>query len=264
MTGWLLLVAGALGQEPATVGDTIWVETIARVPARMIVRPQVWELGDLGQTLGAAQVHFSADSVRIRYPVVIWHPGDHLVQVPGPIVVTPEGHSDTLPPVSTRIRVLSVLPVDSSRETLAPRPAAQPVAQASRSLLPVLVLEAMAIGVALIAYLSWKRRSDRRRAGVPEPVASPLDMTRFLERWARTGERRTALDGWARQLEEAGDGRDAAETAAWLEAAERAGFQSREDVAELERLLATVPARNPPAPVTRSSAVAVPRDGERR
>ena len=80
------LVLG-LFQGPPTVGDTVWLSTRVPLAPRQILRPQTWDLGDLGQVLGAPVVELGPDSATVSYPVSFWYPGGHAVSIPGPIVV---------------------------------------------------------------------------------------------------------------------------------------------------------------------------------
>lgn len=239
----LLLALGA--QRPITVGDTVWAAVTVAVPSRMIVRPQAWDLGDAGQVLGPPEVIVTGDSATVRYPVALWYPGRHSLRIPGPIVVSPEGQSDTLPARAVAVEVTSVLPRDTSRLALEPEPAATPLAQTSPSLLPLAVLGALAGAVYGLALLAARAARRRRQRALPPPARIPVDFEATLRRWAELGELRAAVDGWAHviaaEAHEAGRAPDP-RVAAWLEAAERAGFRSDRDSAELERLLATLPA----------------------
>jgi len=105
-----LLVVAAVAQEPIpTVGDTLWLETRVPLAPRQILRPQAWDLGEIGQVLGPPVVELTADSAVVRYPVAFWFPGRHPVTIPGPIVVNPEGRSDTLSGRRLAVEVASVL-----------------------------------------------------------------------------------------------------------------------------------------------------------
>lgn len=239
----LALAFAPAAQRPPTVGDTTWATLAFRVPNRMIIRPQSWDLGDLGQVLGPPEVVFVGESATVRYPLVLWYPGTHTLDLPGPIVVSPEGRSDTLPSGRVVLEIASVLPSDSNRAGLAPAPAEGTLPQGSRSLLPLatgLLVGAAVYGLSRLAVRAVRRR--RERTGGP-PVRPSLDLPPLLRRWAALGELRAAIDGWARLVQERG--RSAAglppRAAAWVEAADRAGFRGDSDVAELERLLATVP-----------------------
>lgn len=242
MIAVLLALAGAPIQRPPTIGDTVWVGATSPAPARMIVRPQTWDLGDLGQVLGPPDVAYNGDSVTVRYPVVFWYPGDHEVRVPGPILVSPEGASDTLPARPVMVRIGSVLPPDTAPARLEPRPAARTVAQSRRSALPVIVLLLVAgLGVGLIALL-WRARLRRRHAAVPAPAIAPIPARELLDRWTGAGELKAALDGWSHLVETAAARLDDPATreriAAWVAAADRAGFANQPSRRDLERLIA--------------------------
>jgi len=224
---------------PVRVGDTVWVETTIPLPGRMIVRPQPWDLGDLGQVLGPPEVILSQDSARIRYPLAIWYPGRQEVTMPGPIVVAPEGSSDTLAARTFRIDVTSVLPEGKDKDAVAPRPSSDPVAQSGRSPLALVVFETVVGLTALVGWLLIRRGRLRRRSLAPPPAepAQPADV--WLERWAKAGELKAAVDGWAHRLEpDAGR----PEVAAWLQRAELAGFRPDAARQDLEALLDRIPA----------------------
>ncbi len=117
----LLLAAQAL---PPTVGDTIWLERALGQVGEALVRPQPWSLGELGRQLGPAEVRRTGLGVVVRYPVALWYPGEHRVTMPGPVLISRAGRSDTLAPSQHVVRVTSVLPCGRSRE--APAPALRP------------------------------------------------------------------------------------------------------------------------------------------
>lgn len=239
----LALAFTPTAQRPATVGDTAWAAITFRVPNRMMVRPQSWDLGDLGQVLGPPEVVFVGESATVRYPLVLWYPGTHALDLPGPIVVSPEGRSDTLPSGRVVLEVASVLPSDSNRAGLAPAPPEGILPQGRRSLLPLAAALLVAGAAYALSQLTARAVRRRRLRASGPPAGSSLDLPALLRRWAAVGELRAAIDGWARQIRECG--RSAAglspRAAAWVEAADRAGFRGDSDVAELERLLATVP-----------------------
>ena len=229
-----------LAQAPATVGDTVWVETAIALPSRMIVRPQPWDLGDLGLVLGPPEVELRVDSASIRYPLALWFPGEHVLRIPGPIVVSPEGKSDTLPTRSVTVRIASVLPPDSSKASLSPEPAADLVEQAAPSLLAVIVLELLVGAAAGVLVVAWRRRARRRREAVATPALAPLaTLAGTLNGWREAGELRAAVDGWAHRIESwHPDPADRPEElAAWLRRAEEAGFTHHGAAEELDALL---------------------------
>jgi hypothetical protein len=201
----LLLLQGGT----VTVGDTVWIERAVASVGSSVLRPQVWNVGSVGRQLGPAEVRVGAAGAVVRYALVLWYPGEHLLTMPGPVVVKRDGSSDTLPPSSVRVRVASVLPAGAQRVTLPPKPARTPVSLAERSLLPlaaILVLIALLWGV--IAWL-WRRRGALPPLPPPKPAAQVFHNPETLSRWAAAGEHRVALDGWgwvlARRLHQSSD-----------------------------------------------------------
>jgi hypothetical protein len=200
----LLLQAGAV-----TVGDTVWIERAVASVGSSVLRPQVWNVGTVGQQLGPAEVRVGAGGAVVRYALVLWYPGEHLLTMPGPVVVKRDGSSDTLAPSSVRVRVTSVLPAGAPRVTIPPKPARTPVSLAERSLLP---LAAIMLGIALlwgvIGWL-WRRRGPLPPVPLPKPAVQVFHDPATLSRWAAAGEHRVALDGWgwilARRMHQSSD-----------------------------------------------------------
>lgn len=194
MIAALLLLAQA--QSP-TVGDTVWIERVLTGIGRSIVRPQQWDLGAEGAQLGPAIVSYGEGGMTVRYPVVLWYPGDRTLTMPGPVLVYPDGTSDTLAASVHRVQVLSVLPQDRAKSRIPPRPPRNPLALATRSLVPLLLLvAATALIVSVVAY-RWRRK--RKPVPRPEPVfAEP--QPDLLAQWAAFGEYRAALHHWGWRL----------------------------------------------------------------
>ena len=239
MIGAMLVLLAVQGRGP-TVGDTVWLASRVPVAARQILRPQIWDLGEIGQVLGAADVHYDGDSATVRYPVVFWFAGSHSVSVPGPIVVSPEGRSDTLPARPLVVAVASVLPAGAARDSLAPKAAADLVGQAERSWLPLGIAAALMILGGWAGGLWLARR--RRPVAVPRPVApAPSDSVALLDQWAALGETRAALEGWS-QLIETGLATADAERRAPVEplllALGAVGFRPDTPPADVDRLIA--------------------------
>ncbi len=236
MTG-LVLLLGLLQQRP-TVGDTVWLVTRVPLAPRQILRPQTWELGDLGQVLGPPVVELGPDSATVSYPVSFWYPGEHDVAVPGPIVVNPEGRSDTLPARPLRVSVATVLPAGVPKDSITPRDPAALVTQAVRSPLPLGVFGVLVAAIAgLVGARLVRLRRPRTIPGPERPP--PLDPRPLLDRWVAAGESTVALDGWARLVAETrgrrGDPDGGAEA---LETAFTAiGFRADANPAEVERLV---------------------------
>jgi hypothetical protein len=223
-----------------TVGDTVWVTQQVRIPNRMSVRPRPITPSPALEPLGPPEVVTVDREVTIRYPLVMWQPGTHRVELPGVIVVRADGFSDTLAPAIATIEVRSVLPGPPS-DTIPPRPAQEVVARTTPSLLPVLVL--MALAVVLLVPLHWwwrKRGRVENRKSRPAPATisrdSALDPKRLME-WAEAGELRMAAEGWATLLGSRLTAGDHAEVSALVERLRAARF-SKDGDEDLAALLA--------------------------
>ena len=226
-----------------SVGDTVWVERLVSTPSDVLVRPQAWDLGSVGRQLGPADQRRSASGLVLRYPLVFWYPGRHALRMPGPVVISREGRSDTLPAAAVTVEVGSVLPPGRAREALDPRPPRAPVALSERSLRP------LAIGLVLVVsgmtgLLLYRRRRGRapvrQRGDVARPPPEQLD------RWAGAGEYHAALDHWehrlALKLRQAGGLEEMGRVQQVLEAIALAAYEPREPerLAELCRRAAAV------------------------
>jgi len=200
-----------------SIGDTIWVERNVGQVGTAVVRPQPWSLGSLGQQLGPATVQLGQDGALVRYALVIWYPGEHVLSMPGPVLVWRDGRSDTLPAGIVRVRLLSVLPDDAERARLAPRPLSAPLPLEARAWVPLAALVGVVLIALTVAALRWRRRGRGRVHHLPEARATPPDV---LASWTRNGEHRAALHEWA-----------------WMLAERLRVTQDLEETAALQRLL---------------------------
>ncbi len=189
----LLLQAGF-----PTVGDTIWVRRTVAPPPGRAVRPAEWAPTDEVELLGRPRVTLRGDSVEVAYPLTLWAPGPHVVQVPGPLLVGADGHLDSLPPMATTLTAASVLP-GGPHDSLKPQPPTATVATHEHRLAPLLALWALAAIVLVPAHLWWRRRG---RPPVVAPVgpASPPELP--VVRWAEAGEARTVVGATVERLRE--------------------------------------------------------------
>jgi hypothetical protein len=184
LTGLLLQ-----GRSP-TVGDTVWLSRTVALPPGHVVRAPDWEPADPIELLGRPRVVVAGDSAEIAYPVVVWRPGRHLVDVPGPLLLGPGGTVDSLAGEQMRLEVRSVLPAVPQDSVLPPQPRASLVPRREVSLAPLAVLWTVALIVLLPLYLWWRRRGRQVRAAAPAPaVADPP-----LDRWADAGEYRAVAN----------------------------------------------------------------------
>ena len=168
--------------------------------------------------------------------------------MPGPVLVFPDGTSDTLAASVHRIRVLSVLPADRARSRIPPRPPRNPLPLASRSLIPLIVLLAGSGLVLGIVGIRWRRR--RKPIARPEPVlAEPAP--ELLVRWAALGEYRAELHHWG-----------------WRLSRRLKGSQDFQEIAALQHTLEEIGDRNfiaePPDRLAELAARAARLEGNRR
>jgi hypothetical protein len=186
MSGALLVALLVLQGTQASVGDTVWVGRSVRVPAGYTVRAGDWEPADPFQLLGRPRVVVSGDSARIAYPLVVWRPGRHVVELPGALLLGPAGTVDSLAGQRAYVEVRSVLPPGDS--TVSPQPSAALVERHVVTLAPVVALWVLTLVLLLPLHLWWRRRGKPARTAAstsrPEALEPPLS------RWADAGEHR--------------------------------------------------------------------------
>jgi hypothetical protein len=170
----------------ATVGDTIWLSRAVRVPTGHVVRAADWEPEEPVELLGRAQIVSRGDSAQISYPVVLWRPGQHLIEVPGPLLLGSGGTVDSLASERVRVAVRSVLPAVPNDSVLQPQPRAAVVWRSETSPLPLIVLLSLGLVLLVPIHFWWWRR------GTPMSSADPLPSLPDppLDRWADAGEYR--------------------------------------------------------------------------
>lgn len=174
------------GAAPPTVGDTVWVTRTIDLPSGRTVRPAEWRPDDPVELLGPPRVVIRGGTADIAYPVVVWETGPRTLEVPGPLLLAPDGGVDSLPPARVTVQVASVLPAVADT-ALRPQPRADFVPLSERSPLAPLLLVALAVLLLLPLHWWWRRRSRPR----PRPLAKLADPGRApLERWADDGEAR--------------------------------------------------------------------------
>jgi hypothetical protein len=175
-----------------TVGDTIWVTRTVRVPAGHTVRPADWEPSDPIELLGRAQVTVSGDSAEVAYPVVVWRPGQHTVELPGPLLLGPDGTVDSIGGERRRVEVRSILPPVPRDSALAPQPRAGIVQRRVTSAVPLGLLWLGGVALLLPLHLWWRRRGKPVRAA--PPALRPDALEPSLPRWADAGEYRAVAN----------------------------------------------------------------------
>jgi len=221
MNAVLLLLVALQAAGPPQVGDTVWIDREIRAEAGSLLRPLPWDPGEVATLLAPPEARVQPGGWLLRYPVAFWRAGTHRLLVPGPLVIRPDGGTDTLPPRTVEVEVASLLPRGRA-DTLPPEPAAELLPSGERTPQPVLVLLGLvAVAVAPLHWW-WRRRGPRRPAGRPSRsgvLASPAQ----LAEWAAAGELRLAADGWIARLEE---GPSSPDRAALLIALRQARFET--------------------------------------
>ena len=186
-------------QGPApTVGDTVWLSRTVRVPTGHAVRAAEWEPSDPVELLGRGRVVVTGDSAEISYPVVLWRPGQHTIELPGPLLLGPGGTVDSLAAERVSVEVRSVLPPVLPDSALAPQPRASLVSRRVVSLAPIAVLWLASAVLLLPLHLWWRRRGKPARTTVPVLRPDPLELP--LSRWADAGEYRAVANVAATRL----------------------------------------------------------------
>ena len=188
MIALLVLLLQDQPRQP-TVGDTLWATRFVRLVGGDSVRPAPWELDGAVKLLGRPEVRLEPGGADVRYPLVAWEAGNHVVEMPGPIVTRASGVEDTLPSQTMTFQVATVLPAGVPDSELAVQPPAVLVLRGFRTILPAALLGGLA-HLLLIPLHWWWNRRGKRPTVVPGPAGAgpPEDVVR---RWADAGERRT-------------------------------------------------------------------------
>ena len=181
-----------------TVGDTVWLSRTVRVPTGYVVRAAEWEPADPVELLGRGRVVLAGDSAQISYPVVLWRPGQHTIELPGPLLLGPGGTVDSVAGERVSLEVRSVLPPVPPDSSLAPQPRAALVSRRVVSLAPMGVLWLASLALLLPVHLWWRRRGKPARTATPAGRPDGLDFP--LARWADAGEYRAVANVAAGRL----------------------------------------------------------------
>ena len=170
-----------------TVGDTIWVSRTVELPPGRTLRAAEWEASDPVELLGQARITLGQGRAVVAYPLAVWRPGRHTVDVPGPLLLAPDGGVDSLDTQRLTLEVASVLPRAATDTTLRPQPRAEFVPRPATTPLPLIVLLVLAVALLAPLHWWWRRRGTPARAAAADAGAAA---TLPLERWAEAGESR--------------------------------------------------------------------------
>jgi hypothetical protein len=191
--------------DTATVGDTIWISRTVDLPPGRSLRAADWEAEDPVELLGPARVILREGSAEIAYPVAVWRTGSHTVDVPGPLLLAPDGGVDSLAEQTVTLQVASVLPRPATDTTLQPQPRAEFVPQPATTPWPVLIFLLLAIAILAPIHWWWRRRgTPGRKPAVAEAAGNARAP---LERWADAGESRAVAAAATARLRHAVEAR---------------------------------------------------------
>lgn len=196
MTGlFLLLLQGPL----PTVGDTIWVTRAVQAPPGAEVRAAPWEPSAPFGLLGRPVLVREGNQTIVAYPAVAWRAGRHELMVPGPVVIRPDGVTDSLPAELRIFEVRSVLPDGARPESLAVQPEAGIVEQRITSPWPLAM--ALAVAALLFAPVAWLWR--RRGPAMPAEPSTMPPVPVPVTAWGEDGEHRAVAAVAALELRRA-------------------------------------------------------------
>ncbi len=229
-----LLLLLALQQAPLPqVGDTIWLVRTIPAPIGRVARVAPWNPEGAVEALGPGQLLRRGDSIEVRYPAVGWLPGSHTVEVPGPVLISPDGTTDSLPPATLTVTIATVLPTLPGDSLPEAQPEAAPILRPIQTAIPVLVLILLAALLLIPVHFWWRKRG--RPMPAPSTGEAPLPSALPLAVWMAAGEPRAVLAAAAARLRAASSARASPEAVALLEVLDDALFGPGDAAAALPR-----------------------------
>jgi hypothetical protein len=219
MTAFVLGIILLQAQAPQ-VGDTIWLTRTVTADGRE-VRAVAWQPEGAIEALGPGLVVRRGEIVEVRYPAVGWLPGSHVVQVPGPVLVSSDGRTDTIPAQPVTVTIASVLPDLPGDALPEPQPEAALVLRPDQTPVPLILLIAVCGLLLLPVHLAWRRRGP---ALLPKTNGLAAEVPLPAGRWAASGEIRAVLAVAAALLRRSAAAAPSGEASALLEELESAAY----------------------------------------
>ncbi|MGH7531937.1 MAG: hypothetical protein ACREL4_01490 [Gemmatimonadales bacterium] len=183
----LLLLLSQVPSVPK-VGDTVWVTRTVSLPPGTAARIPAWTPAGDVELLAPGTVIAHDGVVDLRFPVVIWSSGPHVIEVPGPLLLGANGSIDTVATVPISVTIASVLPDSVHRDSVTARPPAPVLPPVETDPRPLVLLGGLGVLVALAIILV---RRQRRASDLPVPPdAAPAEPP--VGRWVTAGEDRAA------------------------------------------------------------------------
>ena len=182
------MIGRAMQGGVPTVGDTIRVTRTVDLPPGRSLRAAEWEVADPIELLGPPRIALRGGSADVSYPLAVWRAGFHTVQVPGPLLLSPDGGVDSLRAEVVTLHVASVLPRAATDTSLRPQPRADFVPRPATTPLPLILLLVLAIALLAPIHWWWRRRGRPARKLTAADLGGPAKPP--LERWADAGESR--------------------------------------------------------------------------
>jgi hypothetical protein len=144
-----------------------------------------------------------------------------VVQVPGPVLVSPDGRTDTIPAQPATVTIASVLPDLPGDALPEPQPEAALVLRPDRTPVPLILLLAVSGLLLLPVHLAWRRRGP---ALLPKTTGLAAEVPVPAGRWAASGEIRAVLAVAAAGLRRSAAAAPSGEASALLEELESAAY----------------------------------------
>lgn len=226
---FLALQQAALPQ----VGDTVWLVRTVPAPVGRVARVAPWNPEGAVEALGPGLLVRRGDSLEVRYPAVGWLPGTHTVEVPGPVLVSPDGTTDSLPPATLTVTIASVLPPNAGDSLPAPQPEAALILRPIQTAVPVLALLLLAILLLIPVHFWWRKRG--RPIAAPSTGEARLPPEIPLATWLSAGEPRAVLAAAAARLRAASSAHPSAEATDLLLTLDNALFGPGDAAAAIPR-----------------------------